>query len=493
MSPSEVQKNKLEFETLRSRLETRESSTLTFSAVTTSASFAILTLLVTKETIPQVMYSLGSFFPLIGIFYRELTIFSIDRIEGKELRKLEQKLTNRNIPRPHWLTLIVRRFLVRIYLYLGFFAWLMLLFPSYSLHSIAATIIIPFAITIIHYVWEEKDGSKLKNIVTKTTALVLFVLIPLAIVGLVFVLFIPVYNQSSNITTTKFIQGPDFPPPLGYASLELTFSKQDLQDNSYDITLDLQVRCNRTPSVTYAFYQPETGDYSDIMTSTMQRNDTLGGFVGTRSFNASYVGWEMSLGAHRQLERYEPGSFPLDVYETPRIIIAANAEGSNSTNRIIMDGYDLTAKVPAGFSATISDYEELSDNETMSELANHPNLVNGLALRFRITFLRNTQSLPLLLVYLVGPSMGIWCMFSVTQFCCIKLDDRLKIFAGATLATFGYLLTFRNFAPPTLTWAEILVIVLIGGWAFLEMARAFASIWMKRETQLKSEVREGAK
>lgn len=481
MSLSEDQKDKLEFETLRSRIETRESSTLTFSSVTTSASFVILSLLVTKETIPQVIYFLGPVFPFVGIAYRELTIFSIDRIEAKELRRLQKKMmAGRDIPSPNWLTIIARRFLVRTYLYLGLFAWPMLLIPAYSLHSFVATIIISLAITLIHYVWESKDELRLNDIVTKAGAFVLFLLVPCIILALVASLLFPVYVQSSNITTMKFNQTPEFSPALGYVKLDLTFTKQDLQDNGYHITLDLQVKCNQTPSVTYAFYQPEMKNYSVIMTSTMQRNDTFGGTRGTQSFNAYYLGWGMFSGVSMHLERYEPASFPLDIYETPKIIIAFNAAGSNSTYRFIMDGYNLNSKVPPGFSATISDYKELSDNETMSELGNYPNLVNSLALNFKITFLRNTQSLPWLLIYLVAPSLGIWCMFSVTQFCCNDLNDRIKIFAGALLATFGYLLTFRNFSPPTLTWAEILIITLIGAWAFLEIIRAFISVFMGR-------------
>jgi hypothetical protein len=176
------------------------------------------------------------------------------------------------------------------------------------------------------------------------------------------------------------------------------------------------------------------------------------------------------------LQRYEPASFPLDVYETPKIIIAFNAAGSNSTYKFAMVGSDLTANVPSGFSATMTDHKELSETELISELGHRPGLANSLAFKFRVTFLRNTQSLPLLLIYLVLPALGIWCMFSVTQFCCNNLNDRIKIFAGALLATFGYLLTFRNFAPPTLTWAEISIIMLIGAWAFLEMIRAFVRV-----------------
>jgi hypothetical protein len=174
------------------------------------------------------------------------------------------------------------------------------------------------------------------------------------------------------------------------------------------------------------------------------------------------------------LQTYEPASFPLDVYETPNIIVAVNAAGSNSTNTFIMEGYELASEVPPGFSATISDYKQLSDNQTMSMLGNVPNLTNALAFQFKVTFLRTAQSLPLLLFYLVGPLLGIWCIFSVTEFRC-DAKDRITIFAGVSLATFVYLLTFRNSAPPTLTSAEIAIILLIGAWGFIEMVQAFKS------------------
>jgi len=317
---------------------------------------------------------------------------------------------------------------------------------------------------------------QLNRIAAKVAALFLFLLVPCIILILVASLSVPVYIQSSSITTTISNQTVELLPPLGYAKLDLTFTKQDLQDPRYDLAFDLRVECNQTPGLTYAFYLPEVKNYTVTTISRMVENDSLDGYVGTRDFNASYIGWEGIFGVNMNLERYTSGFFPLDVYETPKIVVVVNAEGSNSTYRFLMSEIDLNSKVPPGFSATISDYKELSDNETMVELGNRPNLVNGLALTFKVTFLRNTQSLPLLLIYLVGPSLGIWCLFSVTQFRCTDFNNRLKIFAGALLATFGYLLTFRNFAPPTLTWVEILIIVLMGAWAFLEMIRALASV-----------------
>jgi hypothetical protein len=91
MSSSEEPQDRLEFETLRSRIETRESSTLTFSTVTTSASFVILSLLLSLKAVPQALYVIGALFSLIGIFYRELTVFSVDHVEGIELKSLKRR------------------------------------------------------------------------------------------------------------------------------------------------------------------------------------------------------------------------------------------------------------------------------------------------------------------------------------------------------------------------------------------------------------------
>jgi hypothetical protein len=314
-------------------------------------------------------------------------------------------------------------------------------------------------------------------------ALVLFLLVPLIILGLAASLFIPVYLQSSNVTSTRINITHESSPLLGYANLELSFAKQDLQNPRYDLMLELQAACNQRPSVIYAFQElePELGNHS-ITKLSMQRNDMFDVYVQSPSYNASYLGWEAQLEVSMYLEKYEPTSFPLDVYETPKIIIAVNAEGSNSTHKFFMKGYNLTSNIPPSFSATISDYRELSENETMAELGNRSDLLNSSAFQFRVTFLRNTQSLPLLFVYLLGPSLGIWCMFSVTQFSCNNSNERIKIFAGALLATFGYLITFRNFAPPTLTWTEISIITVMGAWAFLEMIRALIHV-MRREPE----------
>jgi hypothetical protein len=326
----------------------------------------------------------------------------------------------------------------------------------------------------------------MNRIAEKVAALFLFLLVPCIILILVASLSVPIYIQSSSIKITISNQTDEVLPsaPLGYAKLNMTFTKQDLQDPRYDLAFDLQVECNQTPSLTYAVYLPEVNNYTTTTIDRMVENDSLDEYVGTPNFKASYTGWEGLFEFNMNLEGYEPYSFPLDVYETPKIIVAVNAEESNSTYGFLMSEIDLNSKVPPGFSATISDYKELSNNETAAQLGNRPNLVNGLVLTFKVTFLRNTQSLPLLLIYLVAPSLGIWCLFSVTQFRCNDYKDRLMIFAGALFAAFAYLLTFRNFAPPTLTLTEIFIILLMGAWAFIEMIQALHSVWTKPQREL---------
>jgi hypothetical protein len=124
MSLSREQADQLEYERLKDKLNTRESSTLVFSTVTASASLAILSILIEKRTIPEPYFIIGAIFTLVGILYRELTILSIDRVEYGRLRQLEGVLTGRTLPRPHPTTLFMRRFLVPFYLWIALDAWL---------------------------------------------------------------------------------------------------------------------------------------------------------------------------------------------------------------------------------------------------------------------------------------------------------------------------------------------------------------------------------
>jgi len=310
-------------------------------------------------------------------------------------------------------------------------------------------------------------------------ALILFFVIPSLFLGVVISTLTPLYNKSSNLLQMNIGQSPLSPQALGIASLELNFTKKDTSDTWYTIVPEATAYCNQTVNVTYAFYNEEFNKY-DITTMNMQGNRSTIEFGGP-GFKATYFTWSSAPNMSLHLVTYDPYSFPFDVYETPNIIIAFDTTGSNSTNEFILNGWTLNSEVPAGFSATVSDYKELSKNETDSALSNDSGLGNSLALEFRITMLRDKESLLWLSIYVTVPFLGIWAVFAVSQ---IHFDDlqRMQIFAGTLLAIFVYLLAIRGFTPPTLTRIEVSVIELVGIWAFLELLRSFCLVWRKNRT-----------
>jgi membrane associated rhomboid family serine protease len=310
--------------------------------------------------------------------------------------------------------------------------------------------------------------------VAVVAALILFFVLPCLFLSVVVGALIPLYSKSSNLQQFNIGQALPSSPPLGIAGLQLYFTKRDTRDTWYTIIPEGTADCNQTVDVTYAFYRPEFNKY-DLMTMNMQGNGTTVQFE-TESYKATYSAWSSSPNMSLHLETYDPYGFPFDVYETPNIIIAFDTYGSNSTHRFIMNGWTLNSEVPSGFSATVSDYKELSENEIISRLGNSSGLENSLALEFKITMLRDKESLLWLSIYIAVPFVGIWAVFAVTQLH-FEDEERMQIFAGALLATFAYLLTIRSFTPPTLTRVEVSVIELVGIWAFLELLRGFGWVW----------------
>lgn len=305
-------------------------------------------------------------------------------------------------------------------------------------------------------------------------ALILLFLLPCLFLSAIIVTLIPLYSKSSNLQQIYISQSHPFSPPLGFASLELNFLKKDTKDTWYTIIPKGKAGCNQSVNVTYAFYESEFDDY-DSTTMSMQGNGSTIEF-GTESFRAVYLTWTSSPNMSAHLETYDPYAFPFDVYETPSIIVAFDTYGSNSTNKFIMNGWTLNSEVPSGFSVTVSDYKELSRGEILSRLGNNSKLENALAVEFKITVLRDKESLLWLSIYIAVPLIGIWAIFAITE---LHFPDkeRMEVFAGALLATFAYLITIRSFTPPALTRVEVLIIELVGIWAFLELSRGFLKTW----------------
>jgi len=128
------------------RIHARENSTLVFATVAASASLLILTFVLQKFVPPQILWinSIGFIFSILGPLYREVTIFSIDRIDYRGIRKREY---------PWWAT-IPRMTIVRFFLFLPIAAWLIYFTSSKSLLT---TLIFTFVFALLLSVIEWQD------------------------------------------------------------------------------------------------------------------------------------------------------------------------------------------------------------------------------------------------------------------------------------------------------------------------------------------------
>lgn len=104
---------------IRNRINTREASTLTFSTVAASAS--LVTLSLSLSNTPCVLFWNGLFwagliFAILGIAYREITIFSEDMRDFEDILEDEE-------PHPFRWSQVARAFIVRLFLAIPLFAW----------------------------------------------------------------------------------------------------------------------------------------------------------------------------------------------------------------------------------------------------------------------------------------------------------------------------------------------------------------------------------
>jgi hypothetical protein len=109
------------------RLATRESSTLTFSTVGASSSLVVLALVIDRGlllTYPWLAY-IGLLFSMLGIIYREATVFSIDRAEYHALTdELWNMIESEREPIFGRCMALTRRVAIRFFLWIPIVAWL---------------------------------------------------------------------------------------------------------------------------------------------------------------------------------------------------------------------------------------------------------------------------------------------------------------------------------------------------------------------------------
>jgi len=290
-------------------------------------------------------------------------------------------------------------------------------------------------------------------------------LVPVLIVLLSLTATIPVYNQSKRPVTNVSYPFHPTTPPQGLASINLTFSKTDLKAWLYSLTFNLEAKTNQTAYVLVAFYQEQFGEYS-IDQISMQPDERASGKFATEKFQASYLGWSLKWIRTAPLETFTPQDFPVDVYETPRIIMSFN-------NSFILGDFWLCSEIPTGFVASLIDFRILSGNELPLQFVGDPWFAKSLTLSFKVAMVREQNAIGSLLMYILAPSLCIYWVAAIAQLKGKDSMDRLKIYVGAMFALFSYIFTLRNLTPTSPTNAELLLISGIIVWGFIESARVY--------------------
>jgi hypothetical protein len=157
------------------------------------------------------------------------------------------------------------------------------------------------------------------------------------------------------------------------------------------------------------------------------------------------------------------------------MIIGFECEGPASAGNFTINSWELHSQILAGFSVGVTNLKFSDRNEFVNK-ENNTFLNSTTMMEFKITMVRNKESLPLFSFYTLAPLLGFWTIFVSTQFLFAENKKRLEIFAGTMLATFAYLLTIRNFMPPTLTQIESVIIEMVGIWGVLELVRNFLAV-----------------
>ena len=195
--------------------------------------------------------------------------------------------------------------------------------------------------------------------ITITLAFISLILMPCLFLGVIVGALAPLYAASSNISVgaTNFSDQPS--PPLGIATIELTFTKNNLQDNSYSLTVNCTAESDEVVSMTYSEYQPAFGNYSEVMVIPMQmQGSPYEDTYSTANYSATYSSWNSYMTLGDFLEKYDPFAFPFDIYETNRMIIAFS-NNQTSMSKFTFRSFNLNLQIPTCFPDTFSYIKEL--------------------------------------------------------------------------------------------------------------------------------------
>jgi len=167
-----------------------------------------------------------------------------------------------------------------------------------------------------------------------------------------------------------------------------------------------------------------------------------------------------------------PERFPADFYLSSTIYVwfdgAFYPEIKLSPSSSVPKGFILSLNQPKLVNATYF-YLNILPRAHRLALGKPPNDV----MAFEIVIQRDLQSLSFHLVYIV---FILWFTYEALAISHIKIrqaGERLKIFAGLTIASIAFLLSIRQVVN-VITWSEIMVIIIVGAWFLFEIKGALS-------------------
>jgi hypothetical protein len=151
-----------------SRINTRESSTLTFATVAASVSLALLALEPIAKGSPTpswVITMVGLLFAALGFIYREVTLEFTD---WREYGKLSANLRKRIETQRQILPTFVRRFSIRLFLLLPMIAWTPSLFQDviYVYLALGIALGVSTILSLVHLRKKELSNDDHSNATT---------------------------------------------------------------------------------------------------------------------------------------------------------------------------------------------------------------------------------------------------------------------------------------------------------------------------------------
>lgn len=300
---------------------------------------------------------------------------------------------------------------------------------------------------------------------SRVKLMLLFIVLPIVLVTYPSILFYQTYNLATRplIRPSLFYSGEHAPP--GLTKINVVFSKTDFLDDFYRLDFDVKVYSNQSSRFSFAVYNKEYDTYQTGTLSLFSNESDWLKFE-TPEFEAFYYSWWSSLSHLMRLEVFNPQNFPLDVYETPMIILSFN-------NTFYLDSFELSSKIPSQFVASLKNFKTLSYDEIPQQLKVDMDFVKGSAVRFKIALIREHNQMILLFLYSLIPSLSLYLVAILSELTIEGIEDRLKIYVGSMFALFSYLWSFRQFAPPTITWLETILVFGILLWIIESAVRYF--------------------